>query len=156
MYYHPGEVYVLNQSPRQHAARRYTTAAPRRSAEFQSAAWKLIEVCSSQDDPRDEGGCRTPGPHTAPHTRRRLPQSIHMVPKTEATGARQHHPPASATGREFTSLPVDHPGAVRSDQLFDFENFPPLGLFRNNSRYADYSRRGLRALRFGLPRRAPR
>ena len=76
MYYHPGEVYVLNQSPRQHAARRYTTAAPRRSAEFQSAAWKLIEVCSSQDDPRDEGGCRTPGPHTARHTRRRLPQFI--------------------------------------------------------------------------------
>jgi len=32
--------------------------------------------------------------------------SIHMVPKTAATGARQHHPPAIATGGEFTSLPV--------------------------------------------------
>ena len=29
-----------------------------------------------------------------------------MVPKPAATGARQHHPPAIATGGEFTSLPV--------------------------------------------------
>ena len=32
--------------------------------------------------------------------------SIHMVPKTAATGARQHHPPAIATGGESISLPV--------------------------------------------------
>ena len=29
-----------------------------------------------------------------------------MVPKTAATGTRQHHPPAIATGGESTSLPV--------------------------------------------------
>ena len=42
----------------------------------------------------DEGGCRTyTGPaHRTAHTT--TTTSIHMVPKTAATGARQHHPPA--------------------------------------------------------------
>ena len=55
----------------------------------------------------DEGG-RLPYIHRArtphgTHTHTTTTTSIHMVPKTAATGARQHHPPAIATGGD---LPV--------------------------------------------------
>ena len=55
--------------------------------------------------------CTGTGPaHRTAHTT--TTTSIDMVPKTAATGARQHHPPAIVTGGEFTSLPVYH--VVRS------------------------------------------
>ena len=56
---------------------------------------------------RAAGGGRLPytGPaHRTAHTT--TTTSIDMVPKTAATGARQHHPPAIANGGEFTSVPV--------------------------------------------------
>jgi len=84
-------------------AGRYTTAAPPRTAKFQFAARRLNEL-GSQHDPRRGRRLLHTARHTR-HTRRRLLQFIWMVPKTAATGARQHHP--SAIGRgiyQSTSL----------------------------------------------------
>ena len=43
--------------------------SPARTAVFQSAAWKLVEASSSQDDPRRRGRlpCTGPARHLNPH-----------------------------------------------------------------------------------------
>ena len=68
--------------------------SPARTAVFQSAAWKLTEARTLSMTHADEGGCRAPGPHAistrTAHTT--TTSSIHRVPKTAATGARQYPP----------------------------------------------------------------
>ena len=82
------------QSPRPHAARRYTTAAPREPRYSNPRRGNWSRLAPLRMTRADEGGCRAPGPHAistrTAHTT--TTSSIDRVPKTAATGARQYPP----------------------------------------------------------------
>ena len=98
-------------SPRPHAARRYTTAAPRepRYSNPRRGDWSRYAPLSMTH--ADEGGCRAPGTHAistrTAHTT--TTSSIHRVPKTVGRIPGSTLPSAIATGRgiyQSTSLPA--------------------------------------------------